>query len=98
MGAFDTFVSLYLVLDFRMVQGMDASAALGLSKLHQLCVRYRVVLIVSGLRPEQQAVLQRMRFLSQQEIRVVSDLDRGMEWKRSNLAAPRTSPGGFVSL
>jgi SulP family sulfate permease len=77
----------YLVLDFRMVQGMDASAALGLSKLHQLCVRYRVVLIVSGLRPEQQAVLQQMRFLPQREIRVVSDLDRGMEWIENRLLA-----------
>lgn len=77
----------YLVLDFRMVQGMDASAALGLSKLHQLCVRYRVVLIVSGLRPEQQAVLQQMRFLPQREILVVSDLDRGMEWIENRLLA-----------
>jgi SulP family sulfate permease len=77
----------YLLLDFRMVQGLDASAALGLSKLHQLCVRYRVTLIVSGLRPEQQAVLQQMRFLPQREIRVVSDLDRGMEWMENRLLA-----------
>ncbi len=77
----------YLLLDFRMVQGLDASAALGLSKLHQLCVRYRVTLIVSGLRLEQQAVLQHMRFLPQREIRVVSDLDRGMEWIESRLLA-----------
>jgi SulP family sulfate permease len=27
----------YLLLDFRMVQGLDASAALGFAKLHQLC-------------------------------------------------------------
>jgi SulP family sulfate permease len=83
----------YLVLDFRMVQGMDASAALGLSKLHQLCVRYRVVLIVSGLRPEQQAVLQQMRFLPQREIRVVSDLDRGMEWIENRLLAEAVGAG-----
>jgi sulfate permease, SulP family len=83
----------YLVLDFRMVQGMDASAALGLSKLHQLCVRHRVVLIVSGLRPEQQAVLQQMRFLPQPEIRVVSDLDRGMEWIENRLLAEAVGAG-----
>ena len=83
----------YLVLDFRMVQGMDASAALGLSKLHQLCVRYRVVLIVSGLRPEQQAVLQQMRFLPQREIHVVSDLDRGMEWIENRLLAEAVGAG-----
>jgi sulfate permease, SulP family len=87
----------YLVLDFRMVQGMDASAALGLSKLHQLCVRYRVVLIVSGLRPEQQAVLQQMRFLPQPEIRVVSDLDRGMEWIENRLLAEAVSAGSSTA-
>ena len=88
----------YLVLDFRMVQGMDASAALGLSKLHQLCVRYRVVLIVSGLRPEQQAVLQQMRFLPQRDIRVVSDLDRGMEWIETRLLAEAVGAGSSASL
>ena len=87
----------YLVLDFRMVQGMDASAALGLSKLHQLCVRYRVVLIVSGLRPEQQAVLQQMRFLPQREIRVVSDLDRGMEWIENRLLAEAVGAGSSAA-
>jgi SulP family sulfate permease len=83
----------YLLLDFRMVQGLDASAALGLGKLHQLCVRYRVTLIVSGLRLEQQAVLQHMRFLPQREIRVVSDLDRGMEWIESRLLAEAAGAG-----
>jgi SulP family sulfate permease len=70
-----------------MVQGLDASAALGLSKLHQLCVRYRVTLVVSGLRPQQEAVLQQMRFIPQREVRVVSDLDRGMEWVENRLLA-----------
>ena len=77
----------YLLLDFRMVQGLDASAALSLSKLHQLCGRYRVTLILSGLRPEHQAVLQQMRFLPHSEIHLVSDLDRGMEWMEDRLLA-----------
>jgi len=77
----------HLLLDFRMVQGLDASAALSLSKLHQLCSRYRVTLILSGLRPEHQAVLKQMRFLPHQEIHLVSDLDRGMEWMEDRLLA-----------
>ena len=77
----------YLLLDFRMVQGLDASAALSLSKLHQLCGRYRATLILSGLRPEHQAVLQQMRFLPHSEIHLVSDLDRGMEWMEDRLLA-----------
>ena len=83
----------YLLLDFRMVQGLDASAALGLSKLHQLCVRYRVALVLSGLRSEHQAVLQQMRFLPDHEIHVVSDLDRGIEWMEDRLLANAHGPG-----
>ena len=84
----------YLLLDFRMVQGLDASAALSLSKLHQLCGRYRATLILSGLRPEHQAVLQQMRFLPHPEIHLVSDLDRGMEWMEDRLlAGAHGSPG-----
>src|SRR5262249_11108931 len=86
-----------LLLHFRMVQGLDASAALSLSKLHQLCGRYHVTLILSGLRPEHQAVLQQMRFLPHPEIHLVSDLDRGMEWMEDRLLAgahdaPGTAP------
>src|SRR5262249_57704829 len=58
-----------------------------LSKLHQLCGRYRATLILSGLRPEHQAVLQQMRFLPHPEIHLVSDLDRGMEWMEDRLLA-----------
>jgi len=83
----------YLLLDFRMVQGLDASAALGLSKLHQLCERYRVSLVLSGLRPEHEAVLRQMRFLPHREIHLVSDLDRGMEWVEDRLLADGLDPG-----
>src|SRR5262249_4210352 len=93
----------YLLLDFRMVQGLDASAALSLSKLHQLCGRYRVTLILSGLRPEHQAVLQQMRFLPHPAIHLVSDLDRGMEWMEDRLLAgahgmPGTTPTPVPAL
>jgi len=86
----------YLLLDFRMVQGLDASAALSLSKLHQLCGRYRVTLILSGLRPEHQAVLQQMRFVPHPEIHLVSDLDRGMEWMEDRLLASAHATLGTV--
>jgi SulP family sulfate permease len=81
----------YLLLDFRMVQGLDASAALGFAKLHQLCARNRVTLLLSGLRPELDAVLRQMRFLPHPEIHVVADLDRGLEWIEDRVL--RTAPG-----
>src|SRR5262249_39025424 len=37
----------YLLLDFRMVQGLDASAALSFAKLHQTCVAHRVARVLS---------------------------------------------------
>src|SRR5262245_17757789 len=47
----------YLLFDFRMVQGLDASVALAFDKLHQLCARHAVSLVLSGLRPEVHALL-----------------------------------------
>lgn len=84
----------YLLLDFRMVQGLDASAALGFAKLHQLCARSRVTLVLSGLRPELQAVLRQMRFLPHAEIHVVADLDRGLEWIEDRVLLEASGPGG----
>jgi SulP family sulfate permease len=75
----------YLLLDFRMVQGLDASVALAFGKLHQLCARHGVTLVLSGLRPEMHALLSQMRFLPHREIHVVPDLDRGLEWIEESL-------------
>ncbi|MGH7334214.1 MAG: SLC26A/SulP transporter family protein [Candidatus Rokuibacteriota bacterium] len=77
----------YLLLDFRMVQGLDASAALGFAKLHHLCARSEATLGLSGLRPELRAVLQQMRFLPNPEIHVVPDLDHGLEWLEDRVLA-----------
>ena len=87
----------YLLLDFRMVQGLDASVALAFGKLHQLCAGHGVSLVLSGLRPETHALLSQMRFLPHHEIHVVADLDRGLEWIEDRLLGDggprRTAPG-----
>jgi SulP family sulfate permease len=83
----------YLLLDFRMVQGLDASAALGFAKLHQLCARNRVTLVLSGLRPELHTVLRQMRFLPHPEIHVVADLDRGLEWIEDRVLGTAAAEG-----
>ena len=86
----------YLLLDFRMVQGLDASAALAFGKLHQLCARHGVSLVLSGLRPEIQALLSHMRFLPHGEIHVVADLDRGLEWIEDRLLGAPAATGDGV--
>ncbi len=75
----------YLLLDFRMVQGLDASVALSFGKLHQLCAQEQVTLILSGLRPQLEAVLRQIRFLPHDDIHLVPDLDRGLEWMEDRL-------------
>jgi SulP family sulfate permease len=70
----------YLLLEFRIVQGVDASGAMAVGKLQQICARHGASLVLSGLRPEVHALLAQMRFLPHREIHVVSDLDRGLEW------------------
>lgn len=82
----------HLLLDFRMVQGVDASVALAFGKLQQICARYGASLVLSGLRPEVHALLSQMRFLPHRDIQVVPDLDRGLEWIEHRLLA---SPAGF---
>jgi SulP family sulfate permease len=75
----------YLLLDFRMVQGLDASAVLSFTKLEQICAGRDVRLLLSGLRPETEAVLQQSRFVPKKGISIFSDLDRGLEWAEDEL-------------
>ena len=70
----------YLLLDFRMVQGLDASAALGFSKLDQICVRNKVLLIFTGLSSTLQDAFEHARFLPRPTVKVYGDMDRGLEW------------------
>ena len=79
-GLLDTGKLRYLLLDFRLVQGLDASAVLSFTKLQQLCNAHKVELMLSGLREESLAVLRKTKFLTGPEIKVFPDIDHGMEW------------------
>jgi len=70
----------YLLLDFRRVQGLDASAVSSFIKLEQICRRYKTFLLLSSLRPELEKEMQRTKFLPNKSIQVMADLDRGLEW------------------
>jgi SulP family sulfate permease len=84
----------FLLLDFRMVQGLDASAGLAFARLQQLCGPGRAQLVVSGLRPDVEAVLRRMRVVPHEHLLVVSDLDHGLEWIEDRLLDGTAAPGG----
>jgi SulP family sulfate permease len=71
-----------VMLDFRRVSGIDASASLSLLRLKRSLNRHRVLLAFTHLRPEIERRLQRDLLVpgDQQTWRVFPDLDHGMEW------------------
>ena len=77
----------FLLLDFRLVQGLDASAVFSFAKLEQLCNRYQTTLTITGLRPEIEAELKRTQFIPKPKIEVMTDIDRGLEWIEDRLLA-----------
>jgi SulP family sulfate permease len=70
----------YLLLDFRMVQGLDASAVFSFTKLVQVCARYSVQLIFTGLNGDVEKVLRQTRFIPRDDVQVFTDMDRGLEY------------------
>ncbi|MGD0090420.1 MAG: SulP family inorganic anion transporter, partial [Planctomycetota bacterium] len=75
----------FLLLDFRLVQGLDASAVLSFNKLEQICTAHEARLLLSALSPEVQAVLEQTKFLSKRGVKVFADMDHGLEWVEDNL-------------
>lgn len=93
----------FLLLDFRLVQGLDASAVLSFNKLEQIGAAHDVCLLFSGLHPETRAVLEQTKFLPKPAIRIFADMDHGLEWVEDGLlaeaaAAPPAAGGQGLPL
>jgi SulP family sulfate permease len=71
-----------VMLDFRRVSGIDASAALSFTRLKRLLSQYRIVLVFTQLSPEVETQLRRdvLTAGDQDYWRVFPDLDHGLEW------------------
>ena len=71
-----------VMLDFRRVIGVDASAALSFVRLKRLLRQYRAMLVFTQLRPEVEQQLRRdvLTANDQDTWRVFPDLDHGLEW------------------
>ncbi len=70
----------YVLLDFRMVQGLDASAVFSFTKLEQICARYKARLVFTGISDDVEKVLRQTKFLPKPDLMVFSDLDHGLEF------------------
>ncbi|MBI1893921.1 MAG: SLC26A/SulP transporter family protein [Candidatus Rokubacteria bacterium] len=77
----------YLLLDFRMVQGLDVSAVWSFIKLEQLCSRAGATLVFSGISQTLHTILKQAQFFPRPGIMLFSDLDHGLEWIEDHLLA-----------
>ena len=86
----------FVVLDFRLVSGLDASAVLSFAKLKQVAGQKKVHLLFTNLSKEAMQLLQQGACLEADDPfkHVFDDLDRGLEWceqqilQTSNLTKP----------
>lgn len=72
----------FVVLDFRMVSGLDASAVLSFAKLKQVATQKHVHLLFTHLSKEAMQRLKQGDCLEEDDpfCHVFTDLDRGLEW------------------
>jgi SulP family sulfate permease len=76
----------YLVLDFRMVTGIDTSAALAFYKVEKITRVGGITIILTNITKELLARLRKGGFnASSQDIKQFEDLDRGLEWCEDSL-------------
>ena len=73
---------IYVVLDFRLVTGLDSSATLSFVKLEQLAAKTDLTLIFTQLRPSIEGQLRQGGLGSGKPggFRAFADLDHGVEW------------------
>ncbi|MCA1322868.1 SLC26A/SulP transporter family protein [Herbaspirillum sp. alder98] len=91
----------FVVVDFRHVQGMDASTSQSFAKLAQLCEQHQVELLLSGMAEHVVAPIRRA-FLDRSPPREFIDLDAALEWVEERLLGQvdgiRTGEELLVSL
>ncbi len=71
---------LFLILDFRLVKGLDSSVALGLNRIKNLAISHNFQLIVTHMEREFQYNLERNGFSCADSVLQFADIDRGLEW------------------
>lgn len=86
----------YLVFDFSLVTGMDASAAASFTKLSQYADEKGFALILCDVGAPVLGLLRKEGITSaaKHEVRIFGDLDHGLEWAENELLA-REAAGAF---
>jgi SulP family sulfate permease len=79
----------YLVIDFRRVSGLDSSTVMSLTRLAQLTVPDRFVLVLCGMADGVRTAMARGGFATDadSQVRLFDDLDHALEWCENDLLA-----------
>lgn len=77
----------FVVIDFRHVTGIDASAIAGVSKIHRLGTEGGFVLVLSGMDRRMLQRLERGGVVQDDFLKVFDDIDMGMQWCEDRLLA-----------
>jgi SulP family sulfate permease len=75
----------HLVVDFRLVQGMDTSAQLAFTKIERICTQHAVTLVLCALGPLH-AAFERAGVIGRGAV-ACKDLDAALEWTERRLLA-----------
>ena len=72
----------FIVLDFRLVSGLDASAVLSFTKLKQIARKHKMSLVFTDVKPSLEKRLRQGQVLDRTDplCQVFPDLDRGVAW------------------
>ncbi|WP_290971389.1 SulP family inorganic anion transporter [Herbaspirillum sp.] len=76
----------YIIIDFRNVQGLDASTSQSFAKLAQVCEQHKTTLILTGISGRLRAPVERA-FIGKQAPQEFPDLDAALEWVENRVLA-----------
>jgi sulfate permease, SulP family len=88
----------HLILDFRLVQGLDASALLAFTRIHQVASDSKCKLALSSLDNRLRAMFSKNGFLTQEGISMEVDLDHALETTEEALLSKRSAATTDQSL
>lgn len=82
----------FVLLDFRLVHGIDGSATVTLRKLKTLCSEVRIVLVFTEVSPAIESMLHHAGVgIDGKTLRLFPDIDRGLEWCEDQIIASNSS-------
>jgi len=86
----------FVLLDFRLVPALDSTALLSFSKIQQLGESQGLVLVFTQLAPSIYRQFDQALLHSEgmPNVRILPDLDRGLEWCENQVLAGADRPGG----